>query len=56
LVGYCFPGEAAGVDLGEDAELDGAFRLGAGAFDVLGQQFAVEGFADITGPQRTGPL
>jgi hypothetical protein len=29
------PGEVAGVGLGEDAEFDEAFQLGAGAFDVL---------------------
>ncbi|GAA2415553.1 hypothetical protein GCM10010255_62190 [Streptomyces coeruleofuscus] len=50
------PGEAADVDLGEDSEFDEAFQLGAGAFDVLRHQFVVEGFADITGPQRDGDL
>ncbi|MEU9213094.1 hypothetical protein AB0D27_35565 [Streptomyces sp. NPDC048415] len=38
------PGEAACVGLGEDIELDQALQLGAGAFDVLRQQFVVEGF------------
>lgn len=42
-------GEDAGVDLGEDVELDEAFQLGASAFDVLRQQFVVKGFADVTG-------
>jgi hypothetical protein len=30
------------------------FQLGAGAFDVLRQQFVTEGFADVLGPQRPG--
>ena len=38
--------------VGEDAEFDQAFQLGAGAFDVLRRQFVVEGFADVPGPQR----
>lgn len=46
------PGEVAGVGLGEDPEFDQAFQLGAGAFDVLRQQFVAEGFADVLGPQR----
>lgn len=50
------PGEAAGVDLGEDGELDQTFQLGAGALDVLRQQFVVEGLADLAGPQRAGSL
>ncbi|MFK4213764.1 hypothetical protein [Streptomyces sp. NPDC030920] len=50
------PGETAGVDLGEDIELDQTFQLGAGALDVLRQQFVVEGFAAIAGPERTGDL
>jgi hypothetical protein len=48
------PGEAADVYLGEDAELDQAFQLCAGAFDVLRQQCVAEGFADVLGPQRSG--
>ncbi|MFE3329880.1 hypothetical protein [Streptomyces sp. NPDC059176] len=36
--------------LGEDVELDQAFQLGAGAFDVLRQQFMVGGLADVAGP------
>ncbi|MGW6861400.1 hypothetical protein [Streptomyces xanthophaeus] len=39
--------EVAGVGLGEDAEFDQAVQLGAGAFDVLRQQFVAEGFADV---------
>lgn len=50
------PGEAASVDLGQDVGLDQAFRLGVGAFDVLRQQFVVEGFADVTGRQRADGL
>lgn len=46
--------DAADVDLGEEAELDQAFQLGAGAFDVLRQQFVVGGSADITGLQGAG--
>ncbi|MGW2768834.1 hypothetical protein [Streptomyces sp. NPDC001275] len=49
-------GEAAGVDLCEDIELDQAFQLGAGALDVLRQQIVVEGFADIAGPEGAGGL
>lgn len=48
------PGEAVCVDLGEDVELDEAFQFAAGAFDVLRQQFVVEGFADITGSEGAG--
>jgi len=44
------PGEVAGGGLGDDAEFDQAFQLGAGAFDVLRQQFVAEGFADVLGP------
>ncbi|GGT64543.1 hypothetical protein GCM10010207_74670 [Streptomyces atratus] len=51
IAGTCRQGApvAAGVDLGEDIELDEAFQLGAGAFDVVRQQFVVKGFADVTG-------
>ncbi len=51
---YCFLCEAADVDPGEDVELDQAFELGAGAFDVLRQQFVVEGFAHVPGPKWSG--
>ncbi|UUN30058.1 hypothetical protein [Streptomyces sp. FIT100] len=33
------PGEAAGVDLSQEIELDQAFQLGAGAFDVSSAAF-----------------
>lgn len=49
-------GEAAGIDFGEDIELDEAFQLGGGTFDVLRQQFVVEGFAGVTGPEGAGSL
>ncbi|KOT98791.1 hypothetical protein ADK87_14665 [Streptomyces sp. NRRL F-4711] len=54
-LGVCrlwLPGKVAGTGLGEDPEFDLAFQLGAGAFDVLGQQFVAEGFADVLGPER----
>ncbi|GGX24222.1 hypothetical protein GCM10010341_51800 [Streptomyces noursei] len=50
------PDEAADVDLGEDAELDQAFEFGAGVFDVLRQQFVVEGLADVAGPEGDSGL
>ncbi|MFE1754138.1 hypothetical protein [Streptomyces anandii] len=50
------PGEAAGLSLGEDVELDQALHLGADAFDVLRQEFMAEGFADVTGSQGAGGL
>ena len=45
-----FPGEVACVGFAEHTEFDQAFQLGAGAFDVLRQQFVAEGFADVLGP------
>lgn len=46
--------EDAGVDLGEDVELDQAFQLGAGAFDVLRQQLVAESLADVPRPLWSG--
>ncbi|MEU2353527.1 hypothetical protein [Streptomyces misionensis] len=37
-----------------DVELDQAFQLGAGAFDVLRQRFVIEGFADAAGSEGAG--
>ncbi|MFF8712714.1 hypothetical protein ACF07T_14970 [Streptomyces sp. NPDC015184] len=50
------PDEAACFDLGEDVELDEAFQLGAEAFDVLRQQFVVEGSADGARSEGAGGL
>lgn len=44
------PGEVASAGLGENPEFDQALQLGAGAFDVLRQQYMAEGFADVLGP------
>ncbi|MFG2495522.1 hypothetical protein ACGFSD_31360 [Streptomyces caniferus] len=51
LGGLLLPGEATGLVLGEDVELDQTLQFGAGAFDVLRQQFVVEGLADVAGPE-----
>jgi hypothetical protein len=48
------PGEAAGVELGEDVQFDQAFQLGPGAFDVLRQHVVAESLADVLGPQEVG--
>ncbi|MFE0206872.1 hypothetical protein [Streptomyces sp. NPDC058985] len=45
------PGDTASLDLGKDVGLDQAFHLGAADLNVLWQQFVVESFADIIGPE-----
>ncbi|MFJ3310648.1 hypothetical protein ACIPSA_48400 [Streptomyces sp. NPDC086549] len=42
--------------LGEEAEFDQAFQLGADALDVLRECFVVKGFAHVAGPEGAGGL